>query len=45
MVELKVEPTSFSLSGSMGEVMNILKILAQSKLTVAQWLQRANLPQ
>lgn len=45
MVELKVEKNSFSLTGSVREVRQILKLLACSRLTVAQWLKRANPPQ
>jgi hypothetical protein len=42
MVELKVKKAAFTLTGPLSEVMEILRILAQSKLTVAQWLNRAN---
>ncbi|GEM_PF-2568651 len=45
MVELKVCANSFSLSGSVREVRQILRLLALSNLTVAQWLKRANSPQ
>jgi len=42
MVKLYVSPKAFTLTGSVSEVLNILRLLAQSKLTVEEWLRRAN---
>jgi hypothetical protein len=42
MLKLIVSAKSFTLTGPLREVVEMLKLLAQSRLTVAEWLRRAN---